>query len=263
MSNSGVIGDIQYPDIVNLTYHDVKVYDPQGLHVLKTYLALPRDRSVRWSVERATQGSLAGVSVYSLHLSVTNLPEPQPGRFFIVPKVVQEALPERGDLITADTRNGVVEDQYGNVMGIRYFFRINDNPPPWAAEAGYDSAEEFVKEQRRAARRNPWEEAPEIVETLVTSPQMYLQWYDPDSLEDEFTMWYDAQKGVMVIVKDIWEVDSREMPGPSRRRQLYRTNRLAPTETAYAEDWDALADELEFLPDLDEWRIRRVDEEGK
>lgn len=106
--------------IVNLTPHDVVIFDDKG-EVIKTY---PKSGKVARIQDSVTiKGDIDGVPVGSItYGDAIDLPKPQDGVYYIVSLVVRQALPHRKDLISPDTSPaGVVRDDQGRILGTTRF----------------------------------------------------------------------------------------------------------------------------------------------
>ena len=104
--------------IVNLTPHDVIVVDENG----NTIKVFPKSKTpTRCSVSREVIGKVGGYPLYkSVFGAVENLPTPKKGRFYIVSRLVAEAV-KRNDLLIPDD---TVRDNEGRIIGCRGFSRL-------------------------------------------------------------------------------------------------------------------------------------------
>lgn len=108
--------------IINLTPHDVIVYDMDGKHIIRTYPASGTIARVKSSTEIV--GEADGIPVARTTFGeIEGLPVPQPGTKYIVSLLVlQAAAGKRDDLIGPDTSPGsVVRDESGQIIGVRRF----------------------------------------------------------------------------------------------------------------------------------------------
>ena len=103
--------------VINCTPHDVNIYTPSGCC---TYPAA-KDPA-RAIYVRRTAGAVDGTLIYRRFTEdIVNLPDPKPGTYYIVPKTLAQACPEREDLIFPGT---VVRDADGRVVGCIDFSRV-------------------------------------------------------------------------------------------------------------------------------------------
>lgn len=108
--------------IINLTPHDVCIYDTEGKTVIKTYPASGTVARVKSSTKIV--GEIDGIPVARTSFGeIEGLPVPQPGTKYIVSLLVlQAAAGKRDDLIGPDTGPGsVVRDESGQIIGVRRF----------------------------------------------------------------------------------------------------------------------------------------------
>ena len=109
-------------DIINLTPHDVHVYDADGKNIIKTYPASGTVARVKSSTEIV--GKVDGIEIARTTFGeIEGLPDPKPGTMYIVSLLVlQAAGGKRDDLIGPDTGPGsVVRDAEGQIVGVRRF----------------------------------------------------------------------------------------------------------------------------------------------
>jgi len=112
--------------LVNLTPHEVVVYDAAGNVVLRVP---PAGRVARVATREELVGSVNGVPVFkTTYTEVEGLPEPEPSTVYIVSLLVLQALQahgiKRGDVVapnTSPTPNGAVRDAQGRIIGVRSF----------------------------------------------------------------------------------------------------------------------------------------------
>ena len=123
--------------IVNLTPHDVAIYStadcymyngslylregdeeyPEPLHVYQA-----AKESARAIYVQRTAGMADGFLIYRMTpREIIGLPEPKPGTYYIVPKMLAQACPEREDLIFPGT---LMYDAEDNVVGCIDFSRV-------------------------------------------------------------------------------------------------------------------------------------------
>lgn len=109
-------------NIVNLTPHDIRIYDADGKNIIKTYPASGTVARVKSSTEIV--GEVDGIEIVRTTFGeIEGLPNPQPGTIFIVSLLVlQAAAGKRDDLIGPDTGPGsVVRDAERQIVGVRRF----------------------------------------------------------------------------------------------------------------------------------------------
>ena len=102
--------------IINLTPHNVVVFeDGQAVITYKKSNA-----PVRCMVDRVKVGSVNGFPLYKTRFGkVEGLPEPEGGVYYVVSRVVAEAMKgKRNDLIVPD---GTVRDSEGRIIGCTGF----------------------------------------------------------------------------------------------------------------------------------------------
>ena len=109
-------------EFVNLTPHEVIVFDEEGKNVL---LRVPPSGEVaRVEVKRKEAGTLNGVPlVRSEFGEVQGLPEPREGVVYIVSMIVLQALQgKRKDVVAPDTSpQSAVRDSEGRIIGVKAF----------------------------------------------------------------------------------------------------------------------------------------------
>lgn len=123
--------------IINCTPHDVNIYTPSGCYMrdgclyrredeiefpqpFRTYPAAKEPVRVTFAQDLA--GMAEGIIFYRWYLDeIVNLPEPKPGTYYIVSKMVAQACPKRKDLIFPGT---VVRNESGDVVGCIDFSRV-------------------------------------------------------------------------------------------------------------------------------------------
>ena len=106
--------------IVNLTPHDISVLDEDNALIWRYEKS---DSPARCSVNRHRVGEIGLIPLYESEFGkVENLPEPQKGTWFIVSRIVAEAMKGiRNDLIIPDD---TVRDDEGRIIGCKGFARI-------------------------------------------------------------------------------------------------------------------------------------------
>ena len=109
-------------DIINLTPHDIRIYDAEGKNVIATFPASGTVARVKSSTEIV--GEVNGIEIACTTFGeIEGLPDPQPGTKYIVSLLVlQAAAGKRDDLIGPDTGPGsAVRDESGQIIGVRRF----------------------------------------------------------------------------------------------------------------------------------------------
>jgi len=113
--------------LINLTPHEVTLYDPEGREILAR---IPSSGEARVKVEQELVGWVflgdLKFPVYaSMFGEVTGLPDPEPGTetvFIVSFPVLQAMAGKRRDLVSPDTTpNGVVRSPNGKVLGVKSF----------------------------------------------------------------------------------------------------------------------------------------------
>lgn len=121
--------------VVNLTPHDVDIYNTSDCILQDGYLCLREDTDpqpllvypatnepARVTFMQETAGMVDGTLIYRwVPREITGLPEPKPGTYYIVSKMLAQALPEREDLIFPGS---VVLDADVRVVGCIDFSRV-------------------------------------------------------------------------------------------------------------------------------------------
>ena len=123
--------------VINCTPHDVAIYSaadcylyhgslylregdeeyPEPLHVYQA-----AKEPARVTFVQKVDGMVDGILIYwSSPDEIVNLPEPKPGTYYIVSKMVAQACPKRKDLIFPGT---VVRNESGYVVGCVDFSRV-------------------------------------------------------------------------------------------------------------------------------------------
>lgn len=125
--------------IINLTPHDVNVYNTTECLVrdgriylrddedaeeypvpLRVYPAAKEPARVTYSYEAAGVADGIVISRWTVE-EITGLPEPKPGTWYIVSKIVAQACPERDDLLIPGT---MVRDKTDAIVGCNDFTRV-------------------------------------------------------------------------------------------------------------------------------------------
>ena len=109
-------------DIINLTPHDVHIYDETGKTIIRTYPASGTVARVRSTTEIV--GEVDGIEIARTTFGeIEGLPDPQPDTKYIVSLLVLQAVGgKRDDLLGPDTGPGsVVRDESGQIIGVRRF----------------------------------------------------------------------------------------------------------------------------------------------
>ena len=110
--------------LVNLTQHDIVVFDQNGNEVLRVP---PSGITARVEQSETQVGYINGVPVYKVtYGDIQNLPEPQENTIYIASLLVLQALQAKGiqrqDVVAPNTGpNSVVRDQQGRIVGVKSF----------------------------------------------------------------------------------------------------------------------------------------------
>lgn len=110
-----------FPDrLVNCTGHTVNIYSSNN--VLVKVIEPDPDRPVcRARGKKVVESTIAGVPIFSSdYPDIENLPNPEPGTYFIVSRIVAYAV-ARDDLLVIDMQ---VKDPYGKTIGCRGLTRV-------------------------------------------------------------------------------------------------------------------------------------------
>jgi hypothetical protein len=117
--------------LVNLTPHQLNIYDPSGEAVILSIPPPPAGTPIpRVSIRAETVGTINvnGISIpvrKIVYGDVENLPQPEEDTIYVVSTFVTLALRERGierkDLLSPDTNpDSAVRDSSGKVIGVKY-----------------------------------------------------------------------------------------------------------------------------------------------
>lgn len=111
-------------EFVNLTPHEVVVFNEEGKEVLRIP---PSGEVLRVETETVKVGEIEGVPVYALKYVRVGLPEEKEGRYYIVSSVVLNFL--RGSKITrkdflAPNTDKAIRDENGRIIGVVGFVRL-------------------------------------------------------------------------------------------------------------------------------------------
>ena len=123
--------------VINCTPHDVNIYTPSGcymrdgcLYRREDEIEFPQPFRTYPAAKEPTRAISAqkvedmadGILVYRwFPEEAVNLPDPKPGTYYIVSKMLAQACPERKDLIFPGT---VVRNESGDVVGCIDFSRV-------------------------------------------------------------------------------------------------------------------------------------------
>jgi hypothetical protein len=117
--------------IINLTPHQLNIYDPSGEAVILSIPPPPAGTPIpRVSIRAETVGTINvnGISIpvrKIVYGDVENLPQPEEDTIYVVSTFVILALKEKGierkDLLSPDTNpDSVIRDKDGRVLGVKY-----------------------------------------------------------------------------------------------------------------------------------------------
>ena len=114
--------------IVNLTPHDLVVYDEMGEEEITRLPRAGEMARVETQAKEVGEFSINGHSVPLVETSfgdVVNLPEEKDGTIYVVSILVVQAVRDlRDDVVAPDTGPAsVVRDDGGNILGVRRFTR--------------------------------------------------------------------------------------------------------------------------------------------
>ena len=100
--------------LVNLTPHEINIYDENGKNLLAK---LPSEGVARCSVQSRIVGWDLTIPLFSSTIGeVTGLPEHDPEKIYIVSLLVRQALPNRRDIASPGE---LVRDENGNPIGCK------------------------------------------------------------------------------------------------------------------------------------------------
>lgn len=124
-------------NIINCTPHEVVIYETSDCYMRdgslylrdeeedfpQPFLTLPASKEpARVTFKQKVDGMVDGILIYwSSPDEIVNLPEPKPGTYYIVSKMVAQAWPAREDLIFPGT---LVRDADDHVVGCIDFSRV-------------------------------------------------------------------------------------------------------------------------------------------
>jgi hypothetical protein len=115
--------------IINLTPHELNIYDSEGKIILSIP---PKDTPIpRVSIKSEVVGTIEAVEGVRIPVrrvvygDVENIPPEREGTIYVVSTLVTLALRERGimrrDLLSPDTNmDSVIRDSSGRVLGVKY-----------------------------------------------------------------------------------------------------------------------------------------------
>lgn len=108
--------------IVNLTPHPIKICDDAG-NVIR--VIEPTKPTARVASDTEVVGYVDGIPITeTVFGSVENLPDPAPEVFYVVSLLVQQACPDRADLLRPDTGpQNAVRDASGCIVGVKALAR--------------------------------------------------------------------------------------------------------------------------------------------
>lgn len=102
---------------VNLTPHDIAIITESGNSVFPA-----TGKVARVKVESKEVGRVAGIPVMkNFYSDVEGLPDPEKGTYYLVSKIVADAVPDRDDVLIP---NDSVRDENGRIIGCRNFAHI-------------------------------------------------------------------------------------------------------------------------------------------
>jgi len=107
---------VKMKKIINLTKHDVNIIEDG-----KELISFPKCEGEipRVSIEDNLVSSINGIDIFNVEFGeVKNLPKPKAGHYFIVSRMVLEAVEKRNDLIFP---HGLVRNDDGQIIGARGF----------------------------------------------------------------------------------------------------------------------------------------------
>jgi len=112
--------------ILNLTPHDINIFDPSGENIIKVYEK--SGITARVNTIRQYFTKIDGVPVYRISYgNIEGIPKYEPDTYIIVSLIVAQALilvnsPWIGHILVPDTSpEGVVRDKNGRILGVKGF----------------------------------------------------------------------------------------------------------------------------------------------
>jgi hypothetical protein len=157
--------------LVNLTPHNIDIFLPDETH----RVIPPTGDIARVTQTFTSAGSIEGIPVVRTQLGdVFNLPDTEPGVYYIVSRMVIQALPQRKDLVAPGQ---LIRDDDGRPIGVRELIRNPRRNPikdPFFGPLVGDSLDVEIgpvggtiehRQGRRARRRRTLEEPPRFVVT--------------------------------------------------------------------------------------------------
>lgn len=103
--------------IINLTPHDITIISAAGNSVFPA-----TGKVARVAVNSSEIGNVAGIPVMkNFYSDVEGLPDPEKGTYYLVSKIVADAVPDRDDVLIP---NDSVRDENGRIIGCRNFAHI-------------------------------------------------------------------------------------------------------------------------------------------
>jgi hypothetical protein len=112
-------------EFINLTTHEIVIYDEEGKNVI---LRIPPSGKIaRVATDSKIVGRINGIPVRkTTYGEIIDLPDPKPGVVYLVSTVLLMALKEKGmnrpDVLSPDTTpDSAVRDEQGRIIGVRFF----------------------------------------------------------------------------------------------------------------------------------------------
>jgi hypothetical protein len=107
--------------LINLTPHEITIVREDNKIVLPPSGTIARVATTRRVVTTIEVDGMT-IPVHRVEFGqVENLPEPQPGTWYIVSAIVAQAAPGRDDLVIPDD---AVRDEQGRIVGARALARV-------------------------------------------------------------------------------------------------------------------------------------------
>lgn len=105
-------------EFINLTPHAITIVaevEPGSFMVVREIPA--SGKIARCNESRKKAGAIAGIPVYRVEMGkVENLPDPMPGKIYIVSRACAEQVPDREDVLIPDQS---VRDNKGSIVGCK------------------------------------------------------------------------------------------------------------------------------------------------
>lgn len=107
---------------INLTPHDIMVYNEAKDTVILTIPTEGKDKAARRDVKEVLVGTVNGINLVKTEFTeVMGLPEPKDGVVYLVSRLVKDGILDRDDVMCPDTGKSSVRDEGGHIIGVTRF----------------------------------------------------------------------------------------------------------------------------------------------